>query len=77
MTTKRTYSCNLCLDAVGDGTGVGLLYRYNGDSKGISFVVPSNAENHICQKCLSWVEAEIIESREIAQKRASVDLPIG
>lgn len=68
MTTKRTHTCNLCLDFVGDGTGVGLVYHSNG----VTFTVPSNAETHICQKCLDWVEAEINQSREIAQKRASV-----
>lgn len=69
MTTTRTYRCNLCHDPIKEGTGVGLYYRSNG----VNFTVPSEAENHVCQQCLDWIEAEQSETRAIAAKRAAVD----
>lgn len=60
MTTHRRYSCNLCHDTVGDGTGVGIIYAGN---PRIRLTVPSNAETHICQKCITAFEAALADQR--------------
>lgn len=65
MTTRRSYSCNLCHTNVGDGSGVGLVWA----DRQIKLTVPSNAETHVCQDCITALETALDEQREHTRKR--------
>ena len=69
MTTKRTYTCNLCGDATQEGAGVGVIFSSHRPHK-IKFTVPMNAENHLCQNCLTAIDEAHRETARIAKARA-------
>ena len=68
MTTRRSHDCNLCHSTVSDGTGVGLVWA--GDK--ITLRAPSFAETHVCQKCITALEAALEDQREAMRKRDEV-----
>lgn len=62
MTIRREYSCNLCREAIrGERIGYGVYFT---GSHGIELKRPCGAENHICERCLSALDAIPDETRE-------------
>lgn len=70
MTTRRTHTCELCRDGVVDGTGVGIKF---GMTHRIELTVPSNAETHLCQKCIDALQDALREQRAAEEARAAND----
>jgi hypothetical protein len=60
MTTRRDYSCNLCHETIVDGTGVGIVWTTN---RTFRMTVPSNAETHMCQHCITGFECALLDQR--------------
>lgn len=67
MTTRRSYSCNLCHGTVPETGGVGLRWLAN---NAIRFTTPGDAETHICQPCIGALETTLQEMRRIDAARA-------
>lgn len=61
MTTKRTYECDLCRDAIKPSgfagkEGFGVHFVAGGDSV---FKRPSECEHHICHQCATNIHDEL------------------
>lgn len=70
MTTRRNHACNLCHSNVPNETaGVGLVWQA---ADKIRFTTPGQAETHICQECLTNLEATLDDMRTEERRRQEI-----
>lgn len=76
MSTKRIYTCNLCGNETREGEGVGV--KWTSGTK-FTFTVPSNAESHLCQRCVDATCAAVKDLQNIDKIRGAIDgcIPLG
>lgn len=66
MTTRKSYSCNLCHGSAPEGSAVGLCWT--GERRMEITATLGNAETHICEGCLRALEAALYYRREKERK---------